>query len=145
MPTAQRRRWTELVQSYNVEVVVALVVVGAQRCRHWWLAPGWPEVVEEVMRSLECPDRWYHSVIIAKPGVPRPLDLADNDDLRQLEAGPDLLSAEHAAYCILAGLKAVLRTHVCVLAGGEWTQLAELLESTVGHHQPRRARGHGWS
>ena len=81
------------------------------------LAPGWPEVVEEVMRCLE--------------------------DLRQCEAGPDPLSAEHAVYGMLAGLKAVFRTHVCVLARGEGTWLAGLLESTVRDRQLWRTRGRG--
>lgn len=142
------RGWTGLARFHSVEaVVLALAVLGVQRCRHWWLAPGWPEVVEEFMRCLKCPDRWYHPVITAAAaGVARPVELADDDELRRrLEAGPDLLSAEHAAYCVQAGLNAAFRIHVGALDRSEWTRLAEVLEPTVRHRQLRRSCGSGRS
>lgn len=139
--------WSELARSHSVEAVLwAWAVLGAQRCRHWWLAPGWPEVVEEFMRCRDRPDRWDHPVIAAVGRVPRPLDLADDDELRrQLAAGPDLLSPEHAAYCMQAGLKAAVRRHARALDRAEWMRLAEALEPTSQHRQPQRSYGQGQS
>lgn len=135
--------WSELARSHSVETVLwALAVLGAQRCRHWWLAPGWSEVVEEFMRCRERPERWHHPVIATASRVPRLVDLADDDELRRrLEAGPDLLSAEHAAYCMQAGLKAALRTHPRVLNRVEWVCLAEVLEPTPRHRLRSRTDG----
>jgi hypothetical protein len=70
------------------------------------------------------------------------VDLADDDELRRrLEAGPDLLSAEHAAYCMQAGLKAALRTHPRVRNRVEWVCLAEVLEPAPRHRLRSRTDG----
>ncbi len=91
-----------------------------------------------IMLCLRCPTRWYDPVISAAvTGVSRPVDLAEDDELRrQLEAGPDLLSAEHAAYCMQAGIQAVVRPNARALDRAEWTWLAELLEPDPRRRPP---------
>ncbi|HEY2762949.1 MAG TPA: hypothetical protein VGJ13_02895 [Pseudonocardiaceae bacterium] len=146
---ACEKRWVDLARFYGfAAVVLALAVLGARRCRYWWTAPGWPGMVDEFVRRLEDPARWDDPTMIAAVRrVPRPPDLADQEDLRRLlKAGPDLLSAAQAAYCLRTGLLAVPRTWVCPIGRGEFARLTRVLEPTTRpHRRSRRASLWGWS
>jgi hypothetical protein len=98
-------RWNSVAARYGTPEVIALLALYAGRyCWRWWLAPGWPHVVDEYVRRLGDPARWGDPIMaehVTRMGAP---DI-DRGDLRDLLlAGPDQLTAATAAHCLLTGL-----------------------------------------
>jgi hypothetical protein len=67
-------RWNRVAARYGVPEIIALLALYAGRyCWRWWLAPGWPHVVDEYVRRLDDPARWRDPVMaerVARVGVP---------------------------------------------------------------------------
>jgi hypothetical protein len=86
------------------EVVGALACYAAAACWKWWLAPGWPSIVNRFVDSLQKQLAKTRPSTLISP--PEKLDLTR---IRQLlMAGPDQLSWEVARCCRIAGLDARL-------------------------------------
>jgi len=99
--------WSELAIQYDVAtVLLMLATAGAGKCRNWWLAPHWRHRVDDFIRRLENPAHWKNpGVFDAIARLPRPPDATATDQLRKrLRAGPDLVSAAAADYCLRCGL-----------------------------------------
>lgn len=96
-------RLRRLVDRLGPEVVVgALACYAAAASWSWWLAPGWPSMVDMIMTSLEGGRTRGGLTVgwgVRSIRVPRDLDLSEVR--RRLVAGPDLLSAEQVRYCLL--------------------------------------------
>jgi hypothetical protein len=96
-------RLGRLVERLGPEVVVgALACYAAAACWQWWLAPGWPSMVEMIMRNLEGGCCYSFQPVRCSAGsilIPGELDLSEVR--RRLVAGPDRLSATEARYCLL--------------------------------------------
>jgi hypothetical protein len=92
------------------ETVVLLACYAAVYCWRWWLTPGWPKQVEESVRRLADPGRWVDGEMrtYARRLGPPP-DGVTADTIRALLlAGPDLLDADTAAYCLRVGVGSLL-------------------------------------
>jgi hypothetical protein len=98
-------RWNTVAARYGVSETIALLAIfGGRWCWRWWLAPGWPLVVNEYVRRLEDPSRWGDPAMIrhvAGVGVP---DVGGGDLRDLLLAGPDRLSAAVATQSLSTGL-----------------------------------------
>jgi hypothetical protein len=102
-------RWPRVAFEYGMpETLLLFACYAARYCWRWWLAPEWPRVVDEFVRRIDDPARWRDpSMTRQVTRLDRPDEI--RDDLRHiLLAGPDRLSASAAAYCIRAGLGALL-------------------------------------
>jgi hypothetical protein len=87
-------------------VLMMVAVLGAARCRRWWLGLDWPGLVAEFIVRVKEPGRWRDPAMIAHlRRLDQPAQGADPDRLRRLLlAGPDRLDADTARYCLQAGL-----------------------------------------
>jgi len=99
MYTAQVRaffdRCLNLVERLGAyDVVGALACHAAAACWKWWLAPGWPSIVDAIMNSIQGRGQ---ALLVACPTMPGELNPTR---VRQtLYAGPDRLSVREARYC----------------------------------------------
>ncbi|WP_322770279.1 hypothetical protein [Frankia sp. Cr1] len=94
-------RWATITNKIGPQAVLLFLASWTlTTCRHWWLGPDWPAIVERFLQHLND----------TEPGddLPSSKDgdaLADRAVLRsQLLAGPDQLSADAAAFCLRHGL-----------------------------------------
>jgi len=100
-------QWTalaDLVGLHTAELMLA--ARAATTCRRWWLGPDWPYLVEEFTARLKDPARWGDPTMVTclRTLVPPP-QAADHEHLRELLlAGPDVLDADTARYCLRAGI-----------------------------------------
>jgi hypothetical protein len=83
------RRWADMADGVGLHTALLLLACwAAATCRHWWLAPDWPQLVDRFVGQLDDPR--------CAAGDPRALDcerpLPDRGQLRrQLLDGPDRL------------------------------------------------------
>jgi hypothetical protein len=96
-------RLGRLVDCLGPEVVVgAMACYAAAVCWQWWLAPGWPSMVDMIMRNLEGGCSYsFQSVSCSVRSILIPGELDLSGVRRRLVAGPDRLSATEARYCLL--------------------------------------------
>jgi hypothetical protein len=96
-------RLKRLVEWLGPEAVMGtLACYAAAACWQWWLAPGWPSMVDMIMSNLEGGCSYSFQPASYSPRsilIPGGLDLSGVR--RRLVAGPDRLSATEARYCLL--------------------------------------------
>ena len=96
------RRWADMADGVGLHTALLLLACwAAATCRHWWLAPDWPQLVDRFVGQLDDPR--------CAAGDPRALDcerpLPDRGQLRrQLLDGPDRLSSQAAEFCARSGV-----------------------------------------
>lgn len=96
------QRWTALASLHGLTATTLLLasVSGYDR-EHWWLAPWWPDVVDEFVRDLDRPRSWLDPETVRNA----PRGVADRASLRSaLRERPDGIDRETAAWCVSAGL-----------------------------------------
>lgn len=100
-------RWAQLSDRLGSGTVVALLAcTGAVACPRWWLAPGWPYLVDEFVARLGDPRRWGSPTMTAYVRtLSPPPDASDLAALHQsLLTGPDRLCTAAVRFCLRAGL-----------------------------------------
>jgi hypothetical protein len=99
-------QWMTAAEILGGRTVLLVAVLGAGRCRRWWLGPDWPSLVAEFIARAKDPGRWRNPAMTAHlRQLDRPAQGVDLERLhRLLLAGPDHLDADTARYCLNAGL-----------------------------------------